>query len=49
MEYRRLGHSGLKVSPLCLGAMMFGSRRTVGVSFFGTLVVHRNHIGTMTA
>jgi aryl-alcohol dehydrogenase-like predicted oxidoreductase len=24
MEYRNLGHSGLKVSPLCLGAMMFG-------------------------
>jgi aryl-alcohol dehydrogenase-like predicted oxidoreductase len=24
MEYRRLGSSGLKVSPLCLGAMMFG-------------------------
>jgi aryl-alcohol dehydrogenase-like predicted oxidoreductase len=25
MEYRNLGKSGLKVSPLCLGAMMFGS------------------------
>lgn len=24
MEYRYLGRSGLKVSPLCLGAMMFG-------------------------
>ena len=24
MEYRRLGRSGLKISPLCLGAMMFG-------------------------
>lgn len=24
MEYKRLGASGLKVSPLCLGAMMFG-------------------------
>jgi len=24
MEYRRLGRSGLKVSPICLGAMMFG-------------------------
>lgn len=24
MNYRNLGHSGLKVSPLCLGAMMFG-------------------------
>lgn len=26
MEYRTLGRSGLKVSPLCLGAMMFGER-----------------------
>ena len=26
MEYRNLGRSGLKVSPLCLGAMMFGDR-----------------------
>ena len=25
MDYRRLGHSGLKVSPLCLGMMSFGS------------------------
>ncbi|MDE2514682.1 MAG: aldo/keto reductase [Rhodospirillales bacterium] len=24
MEYRTLGRSGLKISPLCLGAMMFG-------------------------
>ncbi|MGE3866753.1 MAG: aldo/keto reductase, partial [Hyphomonadaceae bacterium] len=24
MQYRTLGRSGLKVSPLCLGAMMFG-------------------------
>jgi aryl-alcohol dehydrogenase-like predicted oxidoreductase len=24
MEYRNLGQSGLKVSPICLGAMMFG-------------------------
>jgi aryl-alcohol dehydrogenase-like predicted oxidoreductase len=24
MEYRTLGRSGLRVSPLCLGAMMFG-------------------------
>ena len=24
MEYRSLGRSGLKVSPLCLGTMMFG-------------------------
>ena len=24
MDYRQLGRSGLRVSPLCLGAMMFG-------------------------
>jgi aryl-alcohol dehydrogenase (NADP+) len=24
MDYRPLGRSGLKVSPLCLGTMMFG-------------------------
>ena len=24
MEHRQLGRSGLRVSPLCLGAMMFG-------------------------
>jgi aryl-alcohol dehydrogenase-like predicted oxidoreductase len=24
MDYRQLGHNGLKVSPLCLGTMMFG-------------------------
>ena len=26
MEYRRLGRSGLKISPLCLGTMMFGAQ-----------------------
>ncbi len=26
MEYRKLGRSGLKVSPLCLGTMMFGDQ-----------------------
>lgn len=26
MDYRMLGHSGLMVSPLCLGTMMFGDR-----------------------
>ena len=26
MEYRKLGASGIKVSPICLGAMMFGNR-----------------------
>ncbi|HKF96342.1 MAG TPA: aldo/keto reductase, partial [Gammaproteobacteria bacterium] len=24
MQYRTLGRTGVKVSPLCLGAMMFG-------------------------
>src|SRR3979409_2812707 len=24
MEYRQLGRSGLKISPMCLGTMMFG-------------------------
>jgi aryl-alcohol dehydrogenase (NADP+) len=39
MEYSNLGRSGLKVSPLCLGAMMFGgaadeatSRRLIGMA-----------------
>jgi aryl-alcohol dehydrogenase-like predicted oxidoreductase len=26
MNYRQLGHSGLKVSPVCVGTMMFGDR-----------------------
>ena len=26
MDYRHLGSSGVKVSPLCLGTMMFGDR-----------------------
>src|SRR5215207_8718376 len=26
MEYRNLGRSGLKVSPICLGTMMFGGQ-----------------------
>jgi len=40
MDYRRLGASGLKVAPICLGAMMFGERtdaataaRIVGSAF----------------
>lgn len=40
MDYRYLGRSGLKVSPLCLGAMMFGgetdeatSRRIIDKAF----------------
>jgi aryl-alcohol dehydrogenase-like predicted oxidoreductase len=32
MEYRGLGRSGLKVSPLCLGTMMFGGPTDEGVA-----------------
>jgi aryl-alcohol dehydrogenase (NADP+) len=32
MEYRRLGTSGLKVSPICLGAMMFGDQTDEAVA-----------------
>jgi aryl-alcohol dehydrogenase-like predicted oxidoreductase len=41
MDYRYLGRSGLKISPLCLGALMFGgltdettSRRIIDKAFF---------------
>ncbi len=32
MEYRRLGNSGLEVSPICLGTMTFGDRTDAGAS-----------------
>ncbi len=32
MEYRRLGNSGLKVSSICLGAMMFGEQTDEAVA-----------------
>jgi len=32
MDYRSLGCSGLKVSPLCLGAMMFGGQADAATS-----------------
>ncbi len=32
MNYRRLGNSGLKVSPICLGAMMFGEQTDEAVA-----------------
>ncbi len=32
MDYRRLGASGLMVSPICLGTMMFGGRTSEQVS-----------------
>ena len=33
MEYRKLGRSGLKVSPLCLGTMNFGPQTSEADSF----------------
>ncbi|HQH29201.1 MAG TPA: aldo/keto reductase, partial [Oligoflexia bacterium] len=36
MEYRKLGESGLVVSPLCLGTMMFGNQ--TGESEAGRIV-----------
>src|SRR3990170_7926838 len=32
MEYRSLGRSGLKVSPICLGTMMFGGQTDEALS-----------------
>ena len=32
MDYRYLGRSALKVSPLCLGAMMFGGETNEATS-----------------
>ncbi|MEO8751479.1 MAG: aldo/keto reductase [Casimicrobiaceae bacterium] len=32
MEYQRLGSSGLEVSPICLGTMMFGDRTDAAAS-----------------
>jgi aryl-alcohol dehydrogenase-like predicted oxidoreductase len=32
MNYKNLGRSGLKVSPLCLGAMMFGGETDLETS-----------------
>ena len=33
MEYRSLGRTGVKVSPLCLGTMMFGGKTTPADSY----------------
>src|SRR5439155_887346 len=32
MEYRSLGRTGVKVSPLCLGCMMFGAKTELDAS-----------------
>ena len=36
-HYRTLGHSGLRVSPLCLGAMTFGEQWGFGADEAGSL------------
>lgn len=38
MEYRQLGRTGIKVSPLCLGCMMFGGRTSAEDS---EAIIHR--------
>lgn len=42
MDYRYLGRSGLKVSPICLGAMMFGQQtdETVSARIIGDAAAH---------
>ena len=43
MEYRYLGLSGLQVSPICLGAMMFGGRTSESLS--GRIIANARHAG----
>jgi aryl-alcohol dehydrogenase (NADP+) len=43
MEYRKLGRSGLKISPLCLGTMMFGGATDEGIA--GRIVAHAAEAG----
>lgn len=43
MEYRKLGRSGLKVSSLCLGTMMFGDRTDERTA--GEIVAHARSVG----
>ncbi|SIQ28070.1 MULTISPECIES: aldo/keto reductase [unclassified Bosea (in: a-proteobacteria)] len=43
MDYRRLGRSGLKVSPLCLGTMMFGGQTDEATSL--RIVGHAREAG----
>jgi aryl-alcohol dehydrogenase (NADP+) len=52
MDYRKLGRSGLKVSPLCLGTMMFGGQTdepTSGRIIDGAREVGINFIDTADA
>jgi aryl-alcohol dehydrogenase-like predicted oxidoreductase len=43
MNYKTLGHSGLKVSELCLGTMTFGE------NFYGIAVVEQSGVNEMVA
>jgi aryl-alcohol dehydrogenase-like predicted oxidoreductase len=43
MDYRGLGRSGLKVSPLCLGTMMFGGATDEPTS--GRIIAHARQAG----
>ncbi len=43
MEYRNLGKSGVKVSPICLGTMMFGGRADEATA--GRIVAHAREAG----
>ncbi len=43
MEYKYLGISGLKVSPICLGAMMFGGRASEALS--GRIIANARDAG----
>jgi aryl-alcohol dehydrogenase (NADP+) len=43
LEYRKLGRSGLKVSPLCLGGMMFGGPTDEASS--GRIIAHARDAG----
>ncbi|HEX2390136.1 MAG TPA: aldo/keto reductase, partial [Casimicrobiaceae bacterium] len=43
MDYRRLGNSGLQVSPVCLGTMMFGDRTDEREA--GRIVAHASENG----
>ena len=43
MDYRKLGHSGLEVSPICLGTMMFGDETDAATS--GAIVASAREAG----
>jgi len=43
MNYKNLGQSGIRVSPLCLGTMMFGGPADAAVA--GRIVAHAREIG----